>query len=100
VLGDGFTVALRSNVWGGGPPTVTARVCAWAWDADKKVLVKTMSPTQVSKINERGYDLFFGLGAAIRVRQRWSGTVEYERYFLDGDPVDGVSLGFLCEFGV
>lgn len=98
-LGDGFTLAMRANVWGGGPVTLTARAGAWAWDADKSLTVNTPGGPEISEIDERGFDLFFGVGAVFGEWRGFSALVEYDRYFLDGDGVDSFSIGLLYGFG-
>lgn len=99
ILGDGFTLAMRANIWGRGPFTLTARVGAWAWDADKNLVVKTPTGSQSVKIDERGFDLFYGVGAIFGNWGGFSGLLEYDRYFLDGDGVDSISIGVLYGFG-
>jgi tetratricopeptide (TPR) repeat protein len=100
VLGDGFTLALRTNVWGGGPFTVTARAGAWAWDADKDLKIYTPpAGVQISKIDAEGFDLFYGVGLILGDWRGFNLVVEYERYFLESDAVDSFTLGATHSFG-
>ncbi len=98
-LADGFTFATRVNLWGGGPVTVTGRLGAWVWDGTKEALVATNLGTITTRSTERGHDLFFGLGAILGDWRGFRATVDWDRYNLDGDGVDVVSVGFLYSLG-
>ena len=54
---------------------------------------------ETSEIDERGFDLFFGVGALFGEWRGFSALLEYDRYFLDGDGVDSLSIGILYGFG-
>lgn len=98
-LADGFTFAARANLWGSGPLTITGRLGAWAWDGTKEVLVNSNLGPATARASESGYDLFFGAGALIGDWRGFHGTLDYERFYLDGDPVDVLSVGLQYSLG-
>jgi len=67
----------------------------WYWQAD--VEARTTSGDRV-KIDEESFDPFFGVFTLLDVNDRSQLRFEYERYYLDGDGADFLSVGMQIRF--
>lgn len=63
---------------------------AWRWEAD--VEAETSQGDKVS-VDESGVDPFYGIFLLLDINDRAQLRAEYERYFLDGDDADFLSVG-------
>jgi OmpA-OmpF porin, OOP family len=68
-------------------PYLKAGVHRW----DTKTIGKSVSGSD--SVNDDGFDLFFGLGAEVKLSDSFFITAEYESYKIDSDKVDVASVG-------
>lgn len=68
-------------------PYLKAGVHRW----DTKVIGKSVSDSD--SVNDDGFDLFFGLGAEVKLSDSFFLTAEYESYKIDSDKVAVASIG-------
>jgi hypothetical protein len=74
------------------------------WDAEINQKTPGREGTSVpSSVNYSfdGTDFFYGLGVKVRLLNQenpWFGRIEYERYVINGDDLDTLSMGFVYQF--
>lgn len=71
-----------------------AKLGFWYWEADIDVRLGNTSV----KNDPNGWDFIAGLGAQYRMFDELSARLEYERYFLDDNGVDMLSIGLTYRF--
>lgn len=89
---DGFTLSvayqfLRKEDW-----FLHAHIGLFFWQGDYNSL-DVFENEVLPKVADDGTDLFYGVGANYRVQNNWAVTIEYERYDIDDNPTDLLSLG-------
>lgn len=77
--------------------SVSCKVGAFLWDTDITVSTPGLAPGQRSR-TESGLNPFFGLTAARTLSERMGMRIEYDRFYLDSDPTDLLSLGLFVKF--
>ena len=63
------------------------------WQGDYNSLDVFENEVLPKVADDDGTDLFYGVGANYRVQNNWAVTIEYERYDIDDNPTDLLSLG-------
>lgn len=90
---DGFTLSvayqfLRKEDW-----FLHAHIGMFFWQGDYNSLDVFENEVLPKVADDDGTDLFYGVGANYRVQNNWAVTIEYERYDIDDNPTDLLSLG-------
>jgi hypothetical protein len=91
IAGRGLTFAARyiPIQW----PRVDAFLTLGGWVWDSTVDIDLHAGNASASIDKSGFDVFAGIGAEYRLSRSFALRAEIERYELDGDPVDFLSLG-------
>ena len=61
----------------------------WRWESD----YTTLDGEKVGDDSDSGSDLLLGLGGAVELGERLSGRLMLQRYVLDSEDIDFLSLG-------
>lgn len=75
----------------------SAKAGGLEWDTDTKISLAGLPPGQRNSSDD-GIDPFFGLTAMRSVNDRVGARMEVERFFLDSDPIDHLSVGLFVKF--
>lgn len=95
---EGFTASLNYQFWRHQDWFVNARAGLYVWESEydsREVFSDTPLP---ALDGEDGIDLYIGLGANYRLSKRFQVNVEWERYYLESDDVDLITLGVSYHF--
>ncbi|QGX63322.1 porin family protein [Alteromonas mediterranea] len=90
---DGYTLSvayqfLRHENW-----YLHAHLGLYFWQGDYDSLDVFEDETLLQDLNDEGTDLYYGVGANWRISGEWTASIEYERYDIDNNPTDLISLG-------
>lgn len=69
---------------------LSAKAGVFSWEIEAKAANGGGS----ARVDDDGNDLFFGVGASARLGGNFAIDLDFERYDLDGDDLDVLSLGF------
>lgn len=95
---EGFTASLNYQLWRHEDWFVNASAGLYLWESDFDSR-EVFSNTQLDSLDgEDGTDFYLGLGANYRLSQRFQVNLEWERYFLDSEDVDLLTLGVSYHF--
>ncbi|HUH39196.1 MAG TPA: porin family protein [Spongiibacteraceae bacterium] len=89
---DGFNFAAVGIIPINDNVEVFGKLGAYMWDAD----VKERGWGKIA--SDDGTDFSFGLGVAGHITEQFSLVLEFQRFDIDGDDVDNVSLGVRFNF--
>ena len=90
---EGYTLSaayqfLRHEDW-----FLHAHLGLYFWQGDYDSLDVFEDEALLQDLDDEGMDLFYGIGANWRVNNDWVATIEYERYDLEDNTTDLVSIG-------
>ncbi|HAO16511.1 MAG TPA: porin family protein [Alteromonas macleodii] len=90
---DGYTLSvayqfLRHEDW-----FLHAHVGLYFWQGNYDSLDVFEDTALLQDVDDEGTDLFYGIGANWRIHHDWVATVEYERYDIEDNSTDLISIG-------
>ena len=75
----------------------SGKVGGFLWESDTTVSSPGLPPGQRHS-SDSGFNPFFGLTAMRTLSERVGARIEYDRFYLDSDPTDLLSLGLFIKF--
>jgi hypothetical protein len=96
LTGVGLSAGLKNFVYDRRRVGLYAKAGLWLWEADLEVAEVNGNSV---RIDEWGIDPFIGLGLQYRIAPRVYLRGEAERYYLDDDQVDFLTLGLQFNLG-
>ena len=82
----------ESELW-----SFSGKVGGFLWDSDTTLSSPGLPPNQ-RHTSDNGFNPFFGLTAMRTLSERVGARIEYDRFYLDSDPTDLLSLGLFVKF--
>lgn len=93
---DGWALSVVGMVQPSPNWDVMGKIGAFIWESD--VDIKEVASGQKVSISDSGTDLMWGVGARFKPHPNWGGRLEWERYDIDGDWADFISVGIEYRF--
>jgi hypothetical protein len=75
----------------------SAELGGFLWETDTTISSAAVAAGQRHS-NDTGFNPFFGLTAMRTLSERVGARIEYDRFYLDSDPTDLLSLGLFIKF--